>query len=457
MTPNTILRCFSFKMPISESPIRGTGTAAAAAVMNEEYADACVKYQNIACFSVSLITFVNTIWTNTYQTFHNFSIPFMLIYFTVDLWFTKKLELQIHHSLGLIGIAFKWIYNVRPEIDWPATRVLYNTERSSFFLVFKYVIDEYTKHRPKSKALTYLKRANNAIFFVTFFKYRIYDYSTLIITNPIHYDAMSIYTHNSWFRYVFMNSTFYGLYALNLYWFIIMIKILYKNTIRQAISIKTAILTEQNFTSFTYVANLAAATSVYSKFPNKSYLFDIFGIAALSITSYKYHSEVSRSYNKTNKLEYTSDEIIGPFIVDNVFIHMRSFLCSASAIYYSENKLYLYVSAVAHIGSFSAFVSYIYNLKRNNITIVYDSSNDAYKAFMSNCNAMALLPSAIDCCIITFHSISEIAIIEMLFALYLCGLILFMRPGYELNHLVFHIGVIFHTIGLSKCNLRITS
>ena len=421
--------------------------------MNQDRA-VILKYQNIACISVSAITLLNTLWTNAYNTFHNFSVPFIMAYFLVDLRFASTWELRIHHILGLAGVAFKLIYNVQPEYDWPSTQALYKTEISSFFLVFKYVLSEKTKQNPESKLLSRLTSANNAIFLITFVKYRIYDYGRDVILNPDHYVLLGDYTKNSWFRHVFLYSSFYGLYALNLYWFTIMCKVLFKQTIRKLVDLKHALITEHRVTAFSHFVTIATSVGVCSQSPNESYLPDFVGIGALSIASYNYHSAVIQYYKTHGKLKYTSYDILGPFAIDHFSIHLRSFLCSVSALYYSENPRYIFISASAHIGTLSAFTMYIYNLKRDRCDIVYDPADEKSNQFLNICNAMAVFPTIVDCIIIAANSSTGISAIQMMLAAYLCGLILYLKPFYEFNHIAFHAGIILHAIGLSKCNLR---
>jgi len=424
------------------------------AIDKDKNKDTILKYQNIACISVSVIALLNTLWTNAHNTFHNFSVPFILVYFIVDLRFASTWEMRIHHILGLAGIAFKLIYNVQPEYDWSFTRALYKTEISSFFLVFKYVLSEKTKQNPDSKLWSRLTHANNAIFFVTFFKYRILDYGRDVILNPENYALLEDYTQNSWFRHAFLNLSFYGLYALNLYWFTIMCKVLFKQTIRKWINLKTAFITERKVTSFTYFIAIVTSVGIYSKSPNESYLYDFVGVGVMSLASYNYHSSVVQYYKAHGKLKYTSYDILGAFVLDQFAIHLRSFLCSVSALYYSEHREYVFITASAHIGTLIAFTRYIYNLKRDRCDIVYDPADEKATRFVSICNAMTILPSMVDCVIIVSNSSTRLAAVQMVFAAYFCGLVIYLNPLYEFNHIAFHVGIILHAIGLSRCNLR---
>ena len=125
---------------------------------------------------------------------------------------------------------------------------------------------------------------------------------------------------------------------------------------------KIAIITDQIFTQYLYFLNIPVVLYVYSNSPNKSYIYDVIGILVLSLASYEFHKAVANIYKRLNVVVYTSDDIIEFYSADQISIHLRAFLGTVTALYYSNFNIFL-IPAVYHSGSCIATLNYLYNLK----------------------------------------------------------------------------------------------
>ena len=108
---------------------------------------------------------------------------------------------------------------------------------------------------------TIIYHVNTFFYYLAFVKFRIYDFYYEIIYNNIYFNIIfKNYTEPSYFIYILLISC-YILYTLNLYWFFIMIKILYK-TITKIININTDILCH-NICRFLYWINIPLCFYLY--------------------------------------------------------------------------------------------------------------------------------------------------------------------------------------------------
>jgi hypothetical protein len=402
-------------------------------------------YQNIASLFTSTVVALNILGNFYYNTSLDVSIPVILSHFTLDFYFCKP-DVKLHHYFGLSVILFKLFHNVATEDHYIVTLSFYKTEISTFFYVFKLLFDTYhVKNVP-------LKTVNNILFFATFFKYRIYDYYVNVISNPFIYDSLQKYVDDSLIQYLFLYTSIYGMFMLNLYWFMILCKIAYK-PIESFFQKSTVILLSHRILTYSYFANIFISYYIYSLQENVSYIFDIIGIIALSFGNYYYHNEVAKYYEDNNEIEYTSYELIKPFFVDKLSIHMRSFLCIATSLYYTSSPL-IYISLLVHISSITRLIVYMYELKMEDKRIVYDVKDENSMHFLTTTNMLISAPVLFDTFTNIYHSPDIFSRIHIFFITVALGLVLKINPFYEMNHVVFHMLLMLQTAYFCFCNLR---
>ena len=416
-----------------------------------------LQYRNMCNMIISTIVLFNLAWIRLYGTFRNASLPFVILHLIFDLPFATT-ELQVHHLLGIFMGYIKYIYNVysNPDSDWHITNVIYKTEISSIFYVLRYWLkeDNAITRRLSPNQQFILQKANDIAFYLSFFKFRIYDYTNEIILNVEGFRSIEMYTNGLFIHRFAIYSGLVGLYLLNLQWFTIMTKILYKSSIHVFYSGKNTIIANEVFTKFAYFMHIPLVAYVYSHSPNESYLFDMIGIAFLSLVSYEFHDSVITTYKKHNTIVYTSYDIISYYFKDQVGVHLRPFLGAFSALYNSPDYKFIYIPAIFHIFGCSSMLMYLHELKRKSIDVYFDPRNEECKTLIKIQTLTTIVPITFDAIIIASQTTNTEAAIKLVIASYVCVLLSTITPFYKLNHSILHICLIFSSYYISKCNMR---
>jgi hypothetical protein len=454
-----------------------------------------LKWQNTLCFFVSVITSINLLYscreyrsdgvdilrsvannptfTEEISESINFPIPFISSFFLIDFAFASN-DVKLHHFFGLIVILFKWLNAVKPVHSYFMLLSIYKTEISTIFYIFKIWLSDFKKsrilsseNRANTVAINAIETVNNLLFIGTFFKFRIWDYYFYLIENPLTYQNMEYYIAGRWTHCALLYLGIYGLYALNVYWFSIMLKIACKPLVR-IWSTRQLILTEQFVTSFTMVANAGVVIYVYSTAPNESYMFDIVGCVGLSIASYLLHMAEYRYYKEHNITKFTGYTLMNKFVNDQVSIHIRCLLCVTSSIYYinypqleqypdaqrAQGMKIMLIPIILHASSMFSMIVYVYTIMKNRIEITHNLTCANSNNFFKFINITQAVPITVDILIIMCNSNNFVYSIRMGVASWLCFVIAQINPFYELNHIGFHVGLILQSYYLAKCNLR---
>ena len=366
-------------------------------------------------------------------------MPIVGLHAFTDFFLTKSYDLKLHH-ICIFGIIFyNYYYNVSTEYRFIFLYPLLKTEISSIFYVLKYWL-------PKN---TMLYNVNIILFYISFVKLRIYDFYYDIIYNNISFDiVLQMYSPNSYYLSSILLISCYGLYILNLYWFFIMNKILYKKLTKILNNIDTDILCHK-LCYYLHWINIPLSYYIYSHNPNTKYIFDMIGITAVSISSYKYHYDIyKRLYNK--QIEYYSipnkDNIV-LFLNDNLAINVRSFLVIVTNYYYSEHLLFvLFISIIFHVVS-------IYHCILNMLELFIDY-NKKKDTFLNNHNILTSIPVICDVFFLYINSPIEISIPFLLVNI-LTGLLFMVEPFYKLTHVGFHMLLISQTYYMCLSNMQL--
>ena len=130
----------------------------------------------------------------------------------IDLCFIKNKEMILHHVIVLALLHFM---NTTPDSEHKHEIVCYvlSTEISTTFLITNNLLD-------KNKVV--LKNINKVIFIFTFFYYRIYNYSYLLLDDNFQ-NTLTDLSKNK-FEYCEIFGSLYGLLFLNLYWACLILK-----------------------------------------------------------------------------------------------------------------------------------------------------------------------------------------------------------------------------------------
>ena len=209
-------------------------------------------------------------------------------YFVFDIGLVS-MDMTFHHILVLSTYASIYFNNIKLDDIWILTNECYKMEISTIFYTIKYWVEDkdiepkLLTYVPK-KTLGIFKNVIDLTFFATFFKYRICDFYNNIVTNPVFYNIIYKYIQNDLIKNVHFYTSVYLFYALNLYWFCIMCKIVFKPIVR-SLSIKTSTILEHKITSMLQMITLGISSWIYLQSPKKSFILDLIGILNLSYAS----------------------------------------------------------------------------------------------------------------------------------------------------------------------------
>jgi len=151
----------------------------------------------------------------------NQCVPVVLAHFVTD-FFLAKPDIQLHHALGILIIAFKYFYRVPHEHDRRIILALYETEYSTVFYVIKFLLKD--DGLVRGRRFPALATLNDLVFAATFLYYRIYKYYYGVIRSPEQYAIIASYTEQSWVNSVIIYASVHGMFVLNMYWACLILK-----------------------------------------------------------------------------------------------------------------------------------------------------------------------------------------------------------------------------------------
>ena len=349
--------------------------------------------------------------------YYDMVLCFSAIYSFVDLCITSSNESRIHHIISLILCSY--YYTILPDDRSFIVYPVLNTEISSIFYILKYWLKD-----PQ------LYTINLGLFYLEFLKFRIYDFYTLIHTSHV--------TMNM----AFPKSLIIAcdcLFVMNLYWFALMNKIVYKN-LTKYIHINTDLLC-RFICSYTYFLNVPLVLWMYTL--NQKNMFDILGVSMLAISSHLYHSTIYNQLNKNESVLPTDNIIL--FVNDSLFIHMRCILAVITN-FYNSSKEFVYVSVtIRFICFYAGIVNVLYLMKDKNRNDLNQSTFYKYH------NLAMFVPYIYDSYLFAYRSPIEIALPFLLINTIIV-IIMAIEPFYKLTHVAFHFCLIVETYYICVSN-----
>jgi hypothetical protein len=384
------------------------------------------NFQNISLFIIGVSSLFSSIYCYnlTYDTIIektplDILLPFVGLHAGIDFFISDKYDIKLHH-IFIMGILFyNNYYDVSDSHRFMFSYPLLKTEISSIFYVLKYYI-------PKN---SFMYSTNSILFYISFFKLRIFDfYYQIIYNNSIFNILFETYSNRDYLLSSIILVSCYGLFILNLYWFFIINKIVYKSILKNININKETIC--HLLCSYIHWINIPVSFYIYSYNPNDKNILDMIGVSILSISSYIYHYDIFDRLQNKKIEEYSvpnKDNIV-IFLNDTICIHLRSFLTIATNYYYNPH----FVIIIATSGLIHLTCLY------HNILNILDLFIDSKKIhFLNNHNVITSLPIAFDVLLILVNSPNEIAIPFLLVNI-MMGLLFIVEPFYNLTHVVFH-------------------
>lgn len=376
-------------------------------------------------------------------------------YLIFDLFFSSN-ESSFHHILTLCLTSYKSMYGISDTDSVTISRPFFKTEYSTIFLLIKYFYDEKSPESfKKTRFSKILYGINDLAFVTTFVKFRIIDLHTNAIQNKeIHHIIYNNLYENSYKSYIQLTQ-FYagmcGLYMLNIYWFCLISKKLYKQiVIPNFPQINTDKFAESvlSWTMFAailpYVYNLSSLRSdfIRAALLRSNCIYDVVGITALAIASNAYHSRKHAILCKHDEVLITNNVMVNglkedekdastEFFFDAGAIHLKSFL-SLIAMGSDRGNTSAIIHGICFLGS------HIYSFQH--IQIV-SSENNHMKVF----NACVIIPALYDLIHIICLTYGRETQLPIAITIAAIGIVLKLKPLYKLNHLAVHFLVILQT------------
>lgn len=381
-----------------------------------------VLYASYAIFTNNIDLQVNAIYVVKWQCI----LEFLLC----------STDIMLHHLIAL-GIIYPVTTSLQSIDNFlPEMRVVLQTEISTIFLVLREIIPV------KYKTMVAM---NNILFVIIFAYMRLYQYTKYIIYNDTMYEKITFYytsgTHSTW-----LICSLYSLSYINIYWGNIILKTLMKK-------IKNILPTFQqceHVIKYLYFTSPIAAFIIYKPFENPIYFIDTIGVSMLAISSYKYHNMAAKYDDNKNIL---LDNIVWYYISDVLFINVRCFLCVITNIHHwtcSRQISLLFISFTIHSILSYSFVNYILKLKNARAIITVNDDNSILHTAL---HVFIGLPILIDSLIIAFSTRSLYESNNIILITVIIFTMKSIKPFYQMNHLAFHILLLFQTIFLCQSNL----
>ena len=401
---------------------------------------------SVALYSTYSLLFLEDL-TNTYH--------IVSIYAFVDLFFKNKIDIIIHHLAVIqlyIGIQYFQISPLHYNLILPT---LLLSEVSTIFLNLNKLIDNKT-----------ILDVNNILFVLTFIYFRIINFYRLIIDENMYILLMNYCENN--FNYLLGFGGIYILYGLNIYWSLIIGKILLKPFIQtdDSIVIFKDDIVKEILLKYTYSINIFVSCIIYKDIfldirKYWFYIFDILGIINLSVNSFLFHKNCANNLYRFGNFNLISEKNIKYYIADITSIYVRIFGTVITSYFNSRinNRLLLIILIKEILLYYIGISNIIYYIIKNKKLLYYDDNNKLKFiikrsiGYLILFSTYILLSNSVNFSLIINNCINNFSlIINNCIVIYIIFIINVIKPLYHLNHLLFHLLLIFQTYFSAKNN-----
>jgi hypothetical protein len=408
------------------------------------------KYTSTVLFVVSLITIFNLYFDYNYS----LNVIILKYYLFIELLFLPwyKRDIIFHHIITIGIISYIQYYNINMITNFYSTKQLLLTEISSVFLSINSLIKLY--NIPNVFGIRkLLQQISMVCFIVTFIKYRIYDYYNNVIVNDYFYQ--SIKSNDSNFQYMCKYSLTYLLFSINLYWFVLIIKKLYKSIFDFSMLYAEYILQYSYFgcllsTCTTYAI---VATPFQKEYYSNYISLDVASNFLLSLTSYEFHKHIYDNLLLDENMNRATVDYKYYLLQDIIIIQGRSLIQV-----YCHFNIHNIFDTYKYIFYFQLFYSIIlcFIVDAVYYSMIVNKRNFSINEINTTSRCLDLLfgSNAFFCIIISSFGVygTEHAINNII-CLYVLSLITIIKPFYKINHLLIHVMMIFQNYFLVRNNL----
>ena len=407
-------------------------------------------------------------------------------------------DIRVHHAIVLIISLYNSIYGAKydPHYSNMVYKIFLYTEVSSVTLgiqtIFNRLYIDGKDPKTISKPVKVVSTIIQLLFALSFYAVRIHYYTKHFIFNHdlIDYIGRFCWIQESYpmeapITYGVVMVPMLSLFALNAYWFNIMVKTIVKATGLKTLIGKTSRSYYERILTYTLFFTSIAVSYIYvtqSITFKVDYYYDMVGTFLLGLASAIYHNFYDRYYRDDqlfikNGFEKVVKDQKRVTFLDQMMIHLRMVLMVASK---NGFGMITELSATVHIVSSSIFVymidlidekieSYQGSFPRKMIDEEKDKKEDyiAYQVRVCNNGVVPLMYRAISLCSGVTFVLDNIVIVFLntdtyntyytqfnfvLFVLIALGFII--KPFYEANQVYIHLLLILQTFVLAGINLH---
>jgi hypothetical protein len=409
-----------------------------------------IHYQNVVLLCIVFYTLYTIINPVKFGYYDELTCTIITGFAIIDMFFLEKLDMIAHHMCILFFSCFRNVFSIYGYYGTVLTSQLLKTELSTLFYVLEFWI-------PKNYIT--IRAVNGIIFLLTFFKLRIYDMFYSVAVNRDLYIYIENVVGDRLIGYIISWGVFYTLYGLNVYWFILIMKKMYKGLFIKYDSYATA----EYLLQYTYDVCLLICLYVYlyESRINYAYFYDIFGVAVLAISSGVYHGSnyrlIQTEGEDFNRFQYPN---IMHYFLDNIAIHLRVFMAALTNTMIRSSmdppiSIYLVGAWQAlSCGMIAGILLYVGN---NRLCYTYTLSNPTVHKYSAVIRILVLLSSCMSAMIINMSTNDLQLIGHNYMVLYVLILVSIIRPFYKMNHVLIHGILMYSTWLVCKINTSITS
>lgn len=403
---------------------------------------------------------MNALFLSSYMSYlyfkNDMEYSYLIIfsYLTFDLLFSKN-DAFVHHIFGILLSSIFMTCGITNTHDRIAlSEPLVKTEISTIFLLFRIMMEEKAPEMIKKNVIVKtLYKINDFIFIATFVKFRIFDLYFNIIKNEEYHNTLSKYYYDNNGQYFFWKELqFYigilGLYSINIYWFSLICKKLYKKIVIPTFpQINTDKFAER---ILPWTMFLSVVPYVQQKTYNK---YDFAGITMLTFASNLYHSRKRNILNSHDEVLISNNVMINGLKDDEKDASMEFFF-NTGAIHLKS--LLSLIAMGSNRGNTSAIIHFVFFIGAHIYSIqpIQIASTDTN--YMKILNTCVIIPALYDLfniiCLIDDRAVqTQIALTIMAI-----GIVINLKPLYKLNHLAIHFLIILQTWHISNAIINVS-
>ena len=405
------------------------------------------EIQNIMALGMSLLTYCT--YASCYFMRDYSALPRLVamigLHCVADLPFAKN-EMILHH-LFCLGIIAYLLVTPFTEGMVPFIMAYTASELSTVFLVFR---NRMSTHRwPVARAL------NDLLFVASFFACRVVLFYTHIIANKDFH--ASIYAWSATrtaipLGYVCLYVCTYGLFILNLYWFVLILKKAAKRLGAQGSTPereRANKLRNEFITKYSMTLHCMLAATLYRPVTTHYKWLEMASVGALTATSYLYHNSVERATrdcpvsSSAVDVNVLDDSIVTRYLADIAAIYVRSsaYLVMITAALPpwplpSVQIAALVCTVFVHADYCCRYFEFVLSLKECGETFLIDEP-DPYKTNAISWRMGVPIGLSTVYIMLTMGSLEWAMAKGTAFVLIALGM--YLRPLYDFNHAFVHV------------------